>query len=43
MCGVVDGKRGENVMIAPPSVIEERHVFELVDKLNRTFEDVLPA
>ena len=43
MGGVVDGKRGENVMIAPPFVIEERHVFELVDKLNRTFEDVLPA
>ena len=41
MGGVVDGKRGENVMIAPPFIIEERHVFELVDKLNRTLEDVL--
>jgi adenosylmethionine-8-amino-7-oxononanoate aminotransferase len=43
MGGVVDGKRGENVMIAPPFIIEERHVFVLVDKLNRTLEDVLPA
>ena len=41
MGGVVDGKRGENVMIAPPFIIEERHVFELVDKLNKTLDDVL--
>jgi adenosylmethionine-8-amino-7-oxononanoate aminotransferase len=43
MGGVVDGRRGENVMIAPPFIIEERHVFELVDKLNRTLDDVLAA
>jgi hypothetical protein len=41
MGGVVDGKRGENVMVAPPFIVEEAHIFELVDKLNRTFEDVL--
>jgi adenosylmethionine-8-amino-7-oxononanoate aminotransferase len=41
MGGVVDGKRGENVMIAPPFIVEERHIFELVDKLNKTFDDVL--
>jgi adenosylmethionine-8-amino-7-oxononanoate aminotransferase len=43
MGGVVDGRRGENVMIAPAFIVEEQHVFELIDKLNRTFEDVLPA
>ncbi len=42
MGGVVDGKRGENVMIAPPFIFEEQHVFELVDKLNRTLEQTLP-
>jgi adenosylmethionine-8-amino-7-oxononanoate aminotransferase len=41
MGGVVDGKRGENVMIAPPFIVEEQHVFELVDKLNKTLEQVL--
>jgi adenosylmethionine-8-amino-7-oxononanoate aminotransferase len=41
MGGVVDGKRGENVMIAPPFIFEEQHVFELVDKLQRTFEQTL--
>ncbi|HEX2828349.1 MAG TPA: aspartate aminotransferase family protein [Burkholderiales bacterium] len=41
MGGVVDGKNGDNVMIAPPFVFEEKHAFELIDKLNRTFEEVL--
>jgi hypothetical protein len=42
MGGVVDGKRGENVMLAPPFIFEEQHVFELVEKLNATLEAVLP-
>jgi hypothetical protein len=41
MGGVVDGKRGENVMLAPAFIFEEQHVFELVDKLSRTLDDVL--
>jgi adenosylmethionine-8-amino-7-oxononanoate aminotransferase len=41
MGGVVDGKRGDNVMIAPPFIFGEKHVFELIDKLNRTFEETL--
>jgi adenosylmethionine-8-amino-7-oxononanoate aminotransferase len=42
MGGVVDGKRGDNVMLAPPFIFEEKHVFELVEKLERTFDAVLP-
>ena len=38
MGGVVDGKRGENVMIAPPFIVEEQHIFEIVEKLNKTLE-----
>jgi adenosylmethionine-8-amino-7-oxononanoate aminotransferase len=41
MGGVVDGRSGDNVMLAPPFIFEEKHVFELVEKLGRTFEDVL--
>jgi hypothetical protein len=41
MGGVVDGRNGDNVMIAPAFIVEEQHVFELVEKLNRTLEDVL--
>jgi adenosylmethionine-8-amino-7-oxononanoate aminotransferase len=42
MSGVVDGKRGENVMLAPPFIFQEQHVFELVDKLNKTLDETLP-
>lgn len=41
MGGLVDGKHGENVMVAPPFIVEEEHVFELVEKLGRTLDDVL--
>jgi len=43
MGGTVDGKRGDIVMISPPFIIEEPQVFELVEKLGRTLEDVLRA
>jgi adenosylmethionine-8-amino-7-oxononanoate aminotransferase len=43
MGGVVDGRRGENVMIAPPFIVEERHVFEIVEKLAKTLDETLPA
>jgi adenosylmethionine-8-amino-7-oxononanoate aminotransferase len=41
MGGVVDGRRGENILLAPPFIAEERHVFEIVEKLSRTLDDVL--
>jgi adenosylmethionine-8-amino-7-oxononanoate aminotransferase len=41
MGGVVDGKNGDIVMISPPFIIEEQHVFELVDKLGRTLDEVM--
>jgi adenosylmethionine-8-amino-7-oxononanoate aminotransferase len=41
MGGVVDGKRGDIVMISPPFIIEESHVFELTEKLGRTLDEVL--
>ena len=41
MGGVVDGKRGENVMLAPAFIIEEAQLFELADKLSRTLDEVL--
>jgi len=43
MGGVIDGKTGDNVLLAPPFIIEEQHVFEMVDKLARTLDDVLAA
>jgi adenosylmethionine-8-amino-7-oxononanoate aminotransferase len=43
MGGLVDGVRGENVMLAPPFIVEERHVFELTERLARTLDEVLSS
>jgi adenosylmethionine-8-amino-7-oxononanoate aminotransferase len=41
MGGVVDGKNGDIVMISPPFIVEESHVFELTEKLGKTVDEVL--
>jgi adenosylmethionine-8-amino-7-oxononanoate aminotransferase len=41
MGGVVDGKNGDIIMISPPFIVEESHVFELTEKLGRTVDEVL--
>jgi adenosylmethionine-8-amino-7-oxononanoate aminotransferase len=43
MGGVIDGRAGENIMLAPPFIVEEAHVFEMVDKLARTLDEALDA
>ena len=43
MGGTIDGKRGDHVIIAPPYIIEERHIDEIIDKLSRAFDRALPA
>ena len=43
MGGTIDGKRGDHIVIAPPYIIEERHIDEIVDKLSVAFERALPA
>lgn len=40
MGGVIDGVRGDNVLLAPPFIVSEAQVFELVDKLARALDDV---
>ncbi len=39
--GTIDGARGVHILLAPPFIIEERHVAEIVDKLAGTLDDVL--
>jgi adenosylmethionine-8-amino-7-oxononanoate aminotransferase len=38
MGGTIDGVRGDHVLLAPPFIIEEPHIEELVDKLGRSVE-----
>jgi adenosylmethionine-8-amino-7-oxononanoate aminotransferase len=32
MGGTIDGRLGDHVMLAPPFIIDEKHVTEIVDK-----------
>ena len=41
MGGIVDGKSGDHVMLAPPYIINESHIAEIMDKLGRTVDSVL--
>lgn len=41
MGGTIDGVRGDHVLLAPPFIIEEYQLDELVDKLGRAIEAAL--
>ncbi|MGH7987731.1 MAG: aspartate aminotransferase family protein [Candidatus Binataceae bacterium] len=41
MGGVIDGRRGDHVMLAPPYIVERHHIGEMVDKLDATIGSVL--
>lgn len=41
MGGIVEGKRGDHVMLAPPFIVNEDHLQEMVDKLQLTVDEVL--
>jgi adenosylmethionine-8-amino-7-oxononanoate aminotransferase len=43
MGGTVDGRSGDHVLIAPPFIIEERHIDEIVDKLGTAIDAALLA
>ena len=40
MGGTVDGERGDHVLLAPPFIIDETHVEEIVTKLERSMTSV---
>ena len=42
MSGTIDGRRGDHVLLAPPFIMEEPHVDEIVDKLSTAMAAVLP-
>ena len=41
MGGTVDGQIGDHVLLAPPFILEDAHVEEIVAKLKKTFDEVL--
>jgi adenosylmethionine-8-amino-7-oxononanoate aminotransferase len=43
MGGTVDGKNGDHLMLAPPFIIEAKHVDEIVTKLSQSINEVLKS
>jgi len=41
MGGTIDGRQGDHVLLAPPFILEDAHIDELVGKLSATFDAVL--
>jgi len=39
--GTVDGKRGDHVLLAPPFIVTEAHISEIVDKLGAAIDAAL--
>ncbi len=39
--GTVDGTRGDHILLAPPFIINENHIEEIVDKLSRSIDTAL--
>jgi adenosylmethionine-8-amino-7-oxononanoate aminotransferase len=42
MSGTRDGQIGDHILLAPPFIISDAEMTELVDKLDKTFEQTLP-
>ena len=43
MGGTIDGKSGDHVLLAPPFILEDSQLDELVDKLALAVETALAA
>ncbi len=41
MGGTIDGRSGDHILLAPPFILEESHLDEIVDKLAIAFKSVL--
>jgi len=39
--GTADGRRGDHVLLAPPFIVQQQHLDEIVDKLGRAVDSVL--
>lgn len=41
MGGTIDGKQGDHVLLAPPFIIDDSHIDEIISKLDTTIQTVL--
>ncbi len=40
MAGTIDGVNGHHILLAPPFIVEQSHIDEIVEKLTRTLSEV---
>lgn len=40
MGGTIDGRRGDHILLAPPFILQEAHITEIIDKLTQSFDSV---
>ena len=43
MGGTIDGKQGDHILLAPPFIVEDNHLEELIDKLSNSIQKVLES
>jgi len=43
MGGTLDGQRGDHILLAPPFILDDSHLDEIVEKLSLTLESVLAS
>jgi len=43
MGGTIDGRSGDHMLLAPPFIMEETHIDEIISKLSTAFGAVLPS
>ena len=43
MAGTIDGRRGDHVLLAPPFIIDDSHIGEIVDKLDQALVTTLAS
>ena len=43
MGGTIDGKSGDHLLLAPPFILDDTHIDEIITKLSTAFASTLPA
>ena len=43
MGGTIDGKSGDHLLLAPPFILDDHHIDEIISKLSTAFAATLPA
>jgi adenosylmethionine-8-amino-7-oxononanoate aminotransferase len=43
MGGTIDGRRGDHVLLAPPFIVEDSHLDEIVDRLHAAIDAAIAS